>query len=350
VSGEPREGAGARGDRPPDPAEPREPVAPPAAGLPDSLDALGRTSDSEVWEALARWRAERRRFALATVVESRGFTPRKPGAHMLIAEDGATVGTVGGGAIEREVMEQARAALGRGEPTLLRRDLTQELGMCCGGEMSVFLEVLEPAPRLFLFGAGYIAKPLAAIAAGCGFEVMVADERPEWATGERFPTSRVRVESAEDVARTLEPDRRDCAVVVTHDHALDQRVVQHLLRKPLRFVGMIGSVSKQRKFALRLRARGFSDEEIARLHTPLGVAIGATTPEEIAVSAMAQLIAVRRGGAVGPGWVPPAPRAARDAKAATEEVGRGSSAEERAAAEAEANEADAGADPGRTGR
>ncbi len=221
--------------------------------------------------------------------------------------------------------------------------------MCCGGEMSVFLEVLEPAPRLFLFGAGYIAKPLAAIAAGCGFEVTVTDERPEWATGERFPTSRVRVESAEDVARTIEPDGRDCAVVVTHDHALDQRVVQHLLRKPLRFVGMIGSLSKQRKFALRLRARGFSDEEIARLHTPLGVAIGAATPEEIAVSVMAQLIAVRRGGDVERGWVPPAPRAVRETKAAEEAIGD-SSAEETAAAETEANEADAGRDPGRTGR
>ena len=280
-----------------------------AAGVPDPLDVPGRTRDAEVWESLARWRAERRRFALATVVESRGFTPRKPGAHMLIGEDGATVGTIGGGAIEREVLEQARALLARGGQVVVKRHLTQELGMCCGGEMTVFIEVLEAAPRLFLFGAGYIAKPLAAIAAGCGFEVTVVDQRPEWATGERFPTSAVRVESAEDVARALEAGRDDFAVVVTHDHALDQRIVQHLLRKPLKFLGMIGSLPKQRKFALRLRARGFSDEEIARLHTPLGLAIGAATPAEIAVSAMGQIIATRRGAPVERGWVPPAPRA-----------------------------------------
>ena len=180
--------------------------------------------------------------------------------------------------------------------------------MCCGGEMSVFLEAILPAPRLHLFGAGYIAKPLAAIAAGCGFEVTVVDARPEWATSERFPTSTPRVEDAEGFARSLETTPDDYVVIVTHDHALDQRLVQALIRKPLRFLGMIGSIPKQRKFALRLRARGFGDEEIARLHTPLGLAIGASTPEEIAVSAMAQLIAVRRGARVEAGWVPPARR------------------------------------------
>jgi xanthine dehydrogenase accessory factor len=258
-----------------------------------------------VWDALARWRSEGRRFALATVVETRGFTPRKATTHMLIAADGAMVGTVGGGAIEHEVLTQARALLERGGHAVIKRHLTQELGMCCGGEMTVFIEVLSPAPRLNLFGAGYIAKPLAAIAAGCGFDVTVVDARPEWATSERFPTSRLRVEDAEDAARALETTGDDYALILTHDHALDQRLVQALIRKPLRFLGMIGSLPKQRKFALRLRARGFTDEEIARLHTPLGLEIGAATPEEIAVSAMAEIIAVRRGVEIAPGWVPP---------------------------------------------
>jgi len=182
--------------------------------------------------------------------------------------------------------------------------------MCCGGEMAVFLEVIEAAPALHVFGAGYIAKPLAAIAAGCGFEVTVVDARPEWATPERFPTSRVIVQAAEDFAHAMATTADDFAVVVTHDHALDQRLVQELLRRPLAFVGMIGSVPKQRKFALRLRARGFTDAEIARLRTPLGVAIGASTPEEIAVSVMAEMIAARRGMTLAPGWLPPARHAA----------------------------------------
>src|SRR5439155_25515286 len=190
--------------------------------------------------------------------------------------------------------------------------------------MTVFLELLEPAPRLWLFGAGYIAKPLAAIAAGCGFEVAVVDGRAEWATPERFPTSRVIVQAPEDFARTLETTAADFAVVVTHDHGLDQRLVQELLRRPLRFLGMIGSIPKQRKFALRLRARGFADAEIARLRTPLGVAIGASTPEEIAVSVMAELIATRRGLSPGePGWVPPARAGAGRGELAPAGAGRG---------------------------
>ena len=121
-------------------------------------------------------------------------------------------------------------------------------------------------------------------------------------------------------------------MIVTHDHAVDQRLVQALIRKPLCFLGMIGSIPKQRKFALRLRARGFADEEIARLHTPLGLAIGAATPEEIAVSVVAQLVAVRRGAAVEPGWVPPARRAGEAPEGAREAAGEERAVNARAAA------------------
>jgi xanthine dehydrogenase accessory factor len=263
---------------------------------------------SDVWAAIARWRAEGRRFVMATVVETRGFTPQKGGARMLIAATGETWGTIGGGAIEREVLDRSAALLAGGGSTLLERHLTQELGMCCGGQMSVFLEVLEPGPRLVVFGAGHVAKPLAAIAAGCGFDVTVVDERPEWASEERFPHARLWVGAPEDFVREWKGHGGEFVVIVTHDHALDQRLVQELLARPLRFLGMVGSVPKQRKFALRLRARGFSDQQIARLRTPLGLAIGAQTPEEIAVSVAAELVAVRRGRPIEPAWVPGAAR------------------------------------------
>jgi xanthine dehydrogenase accessory factor len=267
--------------------------------------------DPAVWEILARWRAEGRRFVMATVTESRGFTPRKPGARMLLAEDGESAGTIGGGAIEREVLDQARELLRTGGACTLRRHLTQELGMCCGGEMTVFIEAVIPAPRLFVFGAGYIAKPLASLASRCGFQVTVVDERSEWLTAERFPHARTELREPVAWTRAMRFRSTDFAVVVTHDHALDQRVVQELIRTPLQFLGMIGSIPKQRKFALRLRSRGFSDAEIARLHTPLGLPIGADTPDEIAVSVVAGLIAARRGACVAAGWVPPARAEAR---------------------------------------
>jgi len=259
----------------------------------------------DTWDVMVRWRALRRRFVMATVVRAQGYTPRKESARMLIGPS-ETWGTIGGGAIENEVIAEARMLLRHGRAAILEKHLTRELGMCCGGEMTLFLEVIEPAPKLVVFGAGYIAKPLAAIAAGCGFDVTVVDERPEWATEERFPAAALHLGAPDEYARAWEATGDEYAVVATHDHALDQRVVQHLLGRPLRFLGMIGSAAKQRKFALRLRSRGFPDQAIARVHVPLGLPIGAETPEEIAVSAMAQMIAVRRGRPAEPGWVPPA--------------------------------------------
>ena len=296
----------------------------PAEDPPEPLRAPPVGADSEVgpgddegllWATLARWRAERRRFALLTVVESRGSVPRKPGAHLLVAGDGMSVGTLGGGAIEHEALEQARRVLAEGGTALFRRHLSQDLGMCCGGEMAIFIEAVEPKPRLFVFGAGTIGKPLAALAVSCGFEVTVVDGRPEWTEPGRFPGAAVLCQDPEDAARALDLAPGDYACVVTHDHALDQRLVQILIRRPLRFLGMIGSRAKQRKFVQRLRGHGHGDEEVARLRTPLGLAIGAATPEEIAVSVLAQLIAVRRGVPIEPGWGSPA-----GGQAAEEEV------------------------------
>jgi xanthine dehydrogenase accessory factor len=257
----------------------------------------------DIWGVLARWRSEGRRFVLLTVVEARGFTPQKPGVHMLLAAGGETAGTIGGGAIEHDCLLQAHDLLASGQQArTVRRQLTTELGMCCGGEMVVHLEVLEALPRLFVFGAGHVARPLAAFSAACGFAVHV-------------------VRAPDDVAHELATadageDANTYAVVTTHDHALDQRVVQELLRRELRFTGLIGSLAKQRKFALRLRARGFGDAQIARLRTPVGLAISARTAEEIAVSIVAELVAVRRGGSPERGWVPPARVAARTPEAA----------------------------------
>ena len=275
-------------------------------------DGPGPEPPFDVWAVIPRWRAAGRRFVLLTVVESRGFTPQKQGVHMLVAEDGETAGTIGGGAIELACVVEARALLASGEAArTVRKQLTTELGMCCGGEMVVHLELLEAQPRLFVFGAGHVARPLAALAAGTGFAVSVVDARPEWLSAERFPSVSRLLRDPEAAARELSLEPGDSAVVTTHDHALDQRVVAELLRRELRYTGLIGSFAKQRKFALRLRARGFDDATIARLRTPVGLAIGARTPEEIAVSIVAELVAVRRGASPERGWVPPARVSAR---------------------------------------
>ncbi len=270
---------------------------------------------ADIWRVLADWRAAARRFVLLTVVESRGFTPQKAGVHMLLAADGEIAGTIGGGAIEHACLAEARELLASGEVTrTTRKQLTTELGMCCGGEMVVHLEVLESQPHLVVFGAGHVARPLASLAAACGFSVHVVDAREDWLTPERFPGATRHLRAPDGFARDwVAGDAAGpgaCmaafAVVTTHDHPLDQRVVQELLRTELRFTGLIGSLAKQRKFALRLRARGFDDACITRLRTPVGLAIGARTPEEIAVSIVGELVAVRRGAVPARGWLPPA--------------------------------------------
>lgn len=286
------------------PADER-PAAPAVPPVGVDSEVLPGDDGGMVWAALARWRAARRRFALLTVVETRGSAPRKAGTHLLLADDGESVGTLGGGAIEFEALGQARAVLASGRALLFHRHLGQDLGMSCGGEMSVFIEAVEPKPRLFVFGAGTIGRPLVSLAQGCGFDLTVVDGREEWARPDRFPGAAVVCRDAETAARELELGPADYACVLTHDHALDERVVRVLVRRPLAFLGMVGSRTKQRAFVERLRAEGITDGEIARLRTPLGLAIGANTPEEIAVSVVAQLIAVRRGVSLEAGWEPP---------------------------------------------
>lgn len=249
----------------------------------------------EFYAQVAALLAEGRPFVLATVIESAGSTPQKPGAKMVVVEDGTLRGTVGGGAIEHQIREAARALLESPEQTrVLETHLTHELGMCCGGRMKVFLEKHGAPARLTVFGAGHVAKEVAALAHRVGFRVTVVDARPEWASAERFPGCELRLTDPADFAREL-PGGADCYFcVTTHDHPLDQAVVEALLPKPSAYLGVIGSRRKAERFRMRLQAAGADAAAIERMRSPMGVDIGALTPEEIAVSIVGELIQVRR--------------------------------------------------------
>jgi len=255
----------------------------------------------DLYQALARARRERVVAVLATVVEVAGSTPQAAGAKLLLLAGGQAVGTIGGGTIEHRVLEEARAMLAPGGPAqrLAVYQLSRDLGMCCGGEMKVFLERIEPAARLLLFGAGHVGAAICEAAARAGFEVTVVDERDEFTAAGRLPAAR-RVVCDEPAAAVagLAPDAATACVVATHSHAVDQATVRALLATPAGFVGMIGSRRKREKFLLRLRAQGLGEGQLARLRTPVGLDIGAVTPEEIAVSVVAELVAVRRGRVV----------------------------------------------------
>lgn len=256
----------------------------------------GKLLTLELFAEIARLSEAGIRFVLATVVESQGSTPQKAGSRLLVLDDGSTVGTIGGGAVEQQVVDAARALLADPAATtrLLDTHLTHDLGMCCGGRMRVFLERHGAAPRLFIFGAGHVAKELAALAHGCGFQVAVVDERPQWANPQRFPHAALRLEDPAEVARALEGGSDCYACIATHDHPLDQACVEALLRKPFAYLGVIGSRRKAERFKQRLLATGFTAGELERLQCPMGMPIAALTPSEIAVSIVGQLISVRR--------------------------------------------------------
>lgn len=257
-----------------------------------------------LYDAMAQLTREGRPFVLCTVIDSQGSTPQKPGSKLVVQPGGRTLGTVGGGAIEHQIIQAALALLEDPNETsrVIETHLTHDLGMCCGGKMRVFLEKHAQAPRLLVFGAGHVAKELAALAVHVGFEVEVVDERAELLTAERFPAVKRTLRHPADVAKEAPGGPSDYFCVVTHDHPLDQACVEALLDKPSAYLGVIGSRRKAERFRLRLKNQGFSDAALARLRCPMGVTIHALTPEEIAVSVVGELVAVRR--AVAPGARP----------------------------------------------
>ncbi|WP_395809841.1 xanthine dehydrogenase accessory protein XdhC [Archangium minus] len=249
----------------------------------------------DLYAEMAALVSEGRPFVLATVIESAGSTPQKPGSKLVVLEDGSLRGTVGGGAIEHQIIQAAQALLASPEHTrIIETHLTHELGMCCGGRMKVFLEKHGAPPRLTVFGAGHVARELASLAHRVGFRVTVVDARPEWANPERFPDCELLVKDPADHARALPGGPEHYFCVTTHDHPLDQAVVEALLDKPSAYLGVIGSRRKAERFRMRLRAAGFTEPAVERLRSPMGVDIGALTPQEIAVSIVGELIQVRR--------------------------------------------------------
>ena len=259
--------------------------------------------NADVFRALEEARAARVPAVLATVVAAVGSTPQLPGAKLVLAASGECAGTVGGGAFEERVLAEARALLGGDAKTrLLELNLSRDLGMCCGGVMTVFLERVPMPARLVVLGAGHIAQPLVELAATVGFEAVVVDAREAWADAARFPTARaVHCDDPEAVVAELALDADTAVVVVTHHHPLDQALVRALVSSRAGFCGLVGSEAKRNKFLMRLEAQGVAPEALARLKAPLGVQIGARPPEEIALAIVAELVAWRRGVALDDG-------------------------------------------------
>lgn len=213
---------------------------------------------------------------------------------MLVYADGTTVGTIGGGELERRAVLRAVRVAHSGVPERMAVHTTRDLGMCCGGRMEIYVEPLMTKLPITLFGAGHVAHATAPLLSGLDFAVTVVDDRPELLTAERFPDCNLIEADPVTHARALEGGDDQWWLVFTHDHKRDQDVVEALLPRPCAWVGMIGSQAKVARFLVRYRAAGLEEQLLQKLSAPVGLDIGSETPAEIAVSIAAELIRVRR--------------------------------------------------------
>jgi xanthine dehydrogenase accessory factor len=253
----------------------------------------------DIYEEIVKLRQEGRRGAVATIVNVRGSIPSFETAKMLIRDDGSIAGTIGGGCVEAEVWQAAREVMENEKPRSLSFNLNEDpkydTGLVCGGTLDIFIEPILPPALLYIFGAGHVSFNLYKVARNAGFDVVVVDDRQAYANRERFPEAKeVIAEDFDKVMAKLTPSESACIVIVTRGHRDDMRVLRWAVQTQARYVGMIGSKRKTITIFHELVKEGLAPELFERVHAPVGLDIGAITPEEIAVAITAELIAVRR--------------------------------------------------------
>jgi xanthine dehydrogenase accessory factor len=252
----------------------------------------------DLFEEIVRMRKAGQRGALATIVHTNGSIPSYESSRMLVREDGSVAGTIGGGCVEAEVWAAAKEVMQQEQPRKmtfnLNHDAAYDVGLICGGTLEIFVEPLLPQPQLYIFGGGHVSLAVARAANAAGFGIGVIDDRAAFANLDRFSMATAVHTSYEDAFEKLKPNASTYLLIVTRGHKDDMRVLAWAVRTPARYIGMIGSKRKVISVYKALEKEGYSPDEFERVHAPVGLDIGALSPEEIAVSITAELIAVRR--------------------------------------------------------
>jgi xanthine dehydrogenase accessory factor len=256
----------------------------------------------DVYEELVRLRRLGQKCALATIVDKRGSIPSYESAKLLVREDGSMIGTIGGGCVEAEVWNAAREVIETEKPKTLNFNLGQDAaydnGLICGGQLDVFVEPVLPVPVAYIFGAGHISKSLSKVAGLAGFSTIVVDNRESFANRERFPeAAEVHAAEYEDVFPRLVINENSYLIIVTRGHRDDMRILRLAVATPARYIAMIGSKRKVLNVIKELEKEGIDRLAFERIHAPMGLDIGAISPEEIAIAVTAEMIAVRRNAA-----------------------------------------------------
>jgi xanthine dehydrogenase accessory factor len=252
----------------------------------------------DLFEEIVKMRRAGQRGALATIVHTNGSIPSYESSRMLVREDGSLAGTIGGGCVEAEVWAAAKEVMQKESPRKmvfhLNNEASYDNGLICGGTVEIFVEPILPQPVLHLFGGGHVSMALAKAAFSAGFGVVVVDDREAFANLQRFPMAQQVFTSFEEAFAKIQPNASSYLVIVTRGHKEDMRVLAWAVRTTARYVGMIGSKRKVLSVYKALEQEGYRPEEMERVYAPMGLDIGALSPEEVAVSIVAELVAVRR--------------------------------------------------------
>jgi xanthine dehydrogenase accessory factor len=255
----------------------------------------------DLFEEIVKMRRAGQRGALATIVHTNGSIPSYESSRMLVREDGSIAGTIGGGCVEAEVWAAAKEVMQKETPQKmvfhLNNEASYDNGLICGGTLEVFVEPILPQPVVYLFGGGHVSTAVARAAHAAGFGIGVVDDREAFANKERFPMAQEIHTSYEEAFEKVRPNPSSYLVIVTRGHKEDMRVLAWAVRTEARYVGMIGSKRKVLSVYRALENQGYKPEEFERVYAPMGLDIGALSPEEIAVSITAELVAVRRNAA-----------------------------------------------------
>jgi xanthine dehydrogenase accessory factor len=253
----------------------------------------------DLYDEIVRLRKLGQKCAVATIVQVNGSIPSFESAKILVREDGSFMGTVGGGCVEAEVWNAAREVIETEKPRHLSFSLGQDAaydeGLICGGQLNIFVEPVIPQPRAFIFGGGHVSKGISKIATLAGFSTSIIDNRQAFANQERFPEAEATyAEEYEDVFPKLPVNSSSYIVIVTRGHRDDMRVLRWAVNTPARYIAMIGSKRKTISVVHELEREGIPREAFEKVFAPMGLEIGAELPEEIAISVVAEMIAVRR--------------------------------------------------------
>ena len=253
----------------------------------------------DIYDEIVRLRKLGQKSALATIVQVNGSIPSYESAKLLVREDGSMIGTIGGGCVEAEVWTAAREVIETEKPRHLTFSLGQDAaydnGLICGGQLNIFVEPVVPQPRAYIFGGGHVSKSISKVANLAGFSTVIVDDREAFANPERFPeAAETYADEYESVFPKLSVTSSSYLVIVTRGHRDDMRVLRWAVSTPARYISMIGSKRKTISVIHELEKEGLPRENFERIFAPMGLEIGAESPEEIAISVVAEMIAIRR--------------------------------------------------------